>query len=325
MPHSQQIDVPYNQRVVKIEHREQALLNAPVWRAIEFFAGIGGFACAWPECDIALAIDINADARRTYELNWPHAYRTCEIESLEAAWLTALNANLWWMSPPCQPYSRRGHRRDVEDPRAASLLHLLSLLPIVRPHAVALENVVGFADSRAHSMLENQLKASGYHVMTRELCPTQFGWPNRRPRFYLLASQTPLAPWRPVPRTDNALPELLAQVDSDVDHDACSVDQSDIERFGMAMDRVSKSDASAVTACFGSSYGKSHLQAGSYLVQERKWRRFAPAEVACLLGFPKWFKLPPELSYRRCWKLLGNSLSIPAVRYVLSHLPNGPR
>ena len=29
------------------------------WRAIEFFAGIGGFACAWPEGDIAAAIDID--------------------------------------------------------------------------------------------------------------------------------------------------------------------------------------------------------------------------------------------------------------------------
>lgn len=32
------------------------------------------------------------------------------------------------LSPPCQPYTRRGARRDAEDPRASSFLHLISLL-----------------------------------------------------------------------------------------------------------------------------------------------------------------------------------------------------
>ena len=32
--------------------------------------------------------------------------------------LAAFGADLWWLSPPCQPYSVRGRGRDLDDPRA---------------------------------------------------------------------------------------------------------------------------------------------------------------------------------------------------------------
>ena len=46
--------------------------------------------------------------------------------------IEALNANLWWMSPPCQPYTLRGNRRDVADPRAQSLLRMIDLIEVCR-------------------------------------------------------------------------------------------------------------------------------------------------------------------------------------------------
>lgn len=109
--------------------------GSPAWtnrrlRAIEFFAGIGGFACAagrvssQAQLDVT-AIDIDQSARSVYELNHAHEYVTAEIESLTTATLAEFAAELWWLSPPCQPYSRRGNQRDIDDPRAASLLHLI--------------------------------------------------------------------------------------------------------------------------------------------------------------------------------------------------------
>jgi hypothetical protein len=44
-------------------------------------------------------------------------------------------------------------------------------------------------------------------------------------------------------------------------------------------------------------------------------------EILRLLGFPPDFGLPPELSTQVAWRLVGNSLSVPAVRYVLSAIP----
>jgi tRNA (cytosine38-C5)-methyltransferase len=38
-------------------------------------------------------------------------------------------AQLWMLAPPCQPYTRRGLRKDADDARAASFLILLRRLP----------------------------------------------------------------------------------------------------------------------------------------------------------------------------------------------------
>ena len=66
---------------------EQLGAGQQLWRAVEFFAGIGGFACAAPQCEIAAAIDIDRDARTVYQRHWSHPYWIREIGSLTAACL----------------------------------------------------------------------------------------------------------------------------------------------------------------------------------------------------------------------------------------------
>lgn len=292
------------------------------WRALEFFAGVGGFASAWEECDIVGAIDIDQQARRIYELNHAGPYHTAEITGLGRDWIVGQQANLWWLSPPCQPYTRRGKQRDIDDTRSAPLLRLIDLIPQVLPQVLLLENVIGFEGSRAWRLLQDCLQREGYTVSSRELCPTELGWPNRRPRFYLLASLGELAAWRPLPCYARSLAQVLG--DSGSIGEGCWLTSEDVQRFGLALDRIDVRDPLAVAACQASSYGKSLLHGGSYILQDGRWRRFTPREVAQLLGFPSSFQWPVDLSDRRLWKLLGNSLSLPAVRYILSHLPGGP-
>jgi hypothetical protein len=44
-----------------------------------------------------------------------------------------------------------------------------------------------------------------------------------------------------------------------------------------------------------------------------------------MLDFPEDYRLPPDLPLRAAWALVGNSLSVRAVRWVLSALPGvGP-
>jgi hypothetical protein len=86
-----------------------------------------------------------------------------------------------------------------------------------------------------------------------------------------------------------------------------------------------------LTACFTSAYGRSPVRSGSYLALAPRaectgddpppLRRFSPAEVLRLLGFPAAFRLPPELPRDAAWHLAGNSLSLPAVRAVLAAVP----
>lgn len=296
------------------------------FRAIEFFAGVGGFAAAWPEIEVATAIDIHQNAAEVYGANCQHPFWIREIESITTKELLELNANLWWLSPPCQPYTLRGKRRDIDDPRAQSLLRMIELIADCEPAFLLLENVIGFAKSIALERLIQQLDRFGYRWQTIELCPTEMGWPNKRPRFYLIASHhIALAPWGTIPNYGYGLAELVDWRTTKLSvAPELIMGDSTIMSIKEAIDRCDPMSDRA-TACFGSSYGRSLLNSGSYLqLPDGGYRRFSPREVANLLGFPPSFILPSSCRTRTLWKLLGNSLSLPAVRYVVSHLPGGP-
>ena len=294
--------------------------------AIEFFAGLGGFAAAWREVQIAASIDIHQTACRIHAANFDHPFWVREIESIAVEELLKLDANLWWMSPPCQPYTNRGKQADIADARARSFLHLIDLIAECAPEFIALENVRGFASSIACKRLLSQLQRCGYRWQSIELCPTEMDWPNRRPRFYLLASRRrPIVAWREPPRYHARLADFV-EPEPQLQPSApeLEVDRAILTRIESAIDRCEVNDERP-TACFASSYGRAQLNSGSYLrIDNHRYRRFSPREVARFLGFPATFALPGEIPTRSLWKLLGNSLSLPAVRYVLSHLPHGP-
>ena len=241
---------------------------------------------------------------------------SCSIESICGDHFQQWAADLWWMSPPCQPYTRRGCRRDTADPRAQSLLALLEHIKRFRPAYVALENVVGFADSKAHDATKSVLESCGYYCGHCVLCPTQFGLPNRRPRFYLIANRDQPVAWRAIDFQHRSLASLL---DSQVD-DSLFVPAQFVADYLPALNLVRACERQSVTNCFTSAYGRSHADSGSLLVTQQGVRRFSPAEILRLLGFPAAYRLPSALPLERAWSLVGNSLSVPVVRHVLSSI-----
>lgn len=297
-------------------------------RVLELFCGIGGAAVALAgRARIALAIDINRLALGVYAANFPHPVAARTLESLSAAELGRAGADLWWMSPPCQPFTRRGLGRDDEDPRSQGLLALARHIPAVRPRFVALENVPGFAGSRCHARLLAALAAGGYEVAERLLCPSELGAPNRRLRFYLVASREGLAEPRPLPRAPLTLRGCLEwppEADAPAE---LVVDPALAQRYRYAIDVVDAADPAALTSCFTSAYGRSPVRSGSYLLTtglataSGGLRCFSPREVLSLLGFPPAYRLPADLPLANGWRLAGNSLSAPAVREVLRSLP----
>lgn len=298
-------------------------------RALELFCGIGGFAAAVAGANVRVvgALDQDQAALETYRLNHPdHGARAVDLERVSAWELTAGGIDLWWLSPPCQPYSERGVRRDLADPRAASLIHILELLSRIPddllPRHLALENVAGFVGSEAHGRLTEQLATRGFTLRERLLCLTELGIPSRRPRYYLAASREPLrveAPLTPLSRRP-----LSAYLDPRIEEeipDDLLLPADVLERFGKGLPILDPADPAAVTTCFTSGYGRSLSGSGSYLRCVEGVRRFAPEEIARLLHFPPGFHFPVGLSQRKRWQLVGNSLSVAAVREVLRAFP----
>lgn len=285
-------------------------------RVLELFSGIGGARAGLPAgWTVAAAIDQSPVAVAAYGHAWGEPATERHIVPMRPADFAAFQADLWWMSPPCQPYTRKGQQRDLDDPRAASLLSVLRAIREVQPAFIAFENVLGFAGSRAHAALRDAL--AGYTVAERALCPSELGWPNRRPRFYLVAARDgALRPWAPVQANARPLAAFLDPSPSPALYLAPEL----VARWESALDRV---DVDGVTACFASGYGHAMVRSGSYLRDGGRLRRFSPAEVARLLGFPDAFQLLPALDDRARWSLLGNSLHVAAVREVLTALPDG--
>lgn len=224
--------------------------------------------------------------------------------------------------PPCQPYCVRGARRDLDDPRARSLLRLMDILAAISdnllPLHLALENVEGFARSQARGRLLPLLKSRGYRVHERLLCPTELGVPSRRPRFYLTASRFPFKP--PV-ATDiqglRPLADYLETFPANETLQALFLPGPFLARFGKGLRILDPDNPAAYTTCFTSGYGKSIMRSGSYLRRDNGVRYLAPEEVARLLHLPAGFLFPEGISLRRKWHYLGNSLSVIAVRHVL--------
>ena len=289
--------------------------NGP-YACLELFSGIGGFAVAagrlgW---QVSRTIDINQQAAQVYWKNFDHDHQIRTIESIPFDEFASVGADLWWMSPPCQPFTQRGAKRDIADTRCEAFMHVVKAIASVKPPIVAMENVPGFRDSSAAHALRTTLEASGYRHVEWELCPTEFGVPNRRRRFYLVATLHGIT----VPtRSEQACRPLQQFLDSGSATPDLFVPETEASQFASAIDCVATNDKLAIASCFTSAYGKSPAQSGSYLRSHDGLRRFSPREILRLLGFPADFQLPPELTLRQQWKLVGNSLSIPAVEYCL--------
>lgn len=284
-------------------------------RVIELFAGLGGFSHAVnTDAEIVLAADSSAHVLEIYRANNTHPARQINLEAAHADALAKLNADMWWMSPPCQPHTVRGHQMDLDDPRSASFENTLKMIEAVRPLTLGMENVEGFQGSDAHERLLQTLQRCGYHISEHILCPTQFGVPNRRPRYYMAAhlDHMPSLTFNPVGRP---FPTYIHDFDPTLE-----VTDLQFQKYGHAFVIVDHDDQDAITSCFTSAYGKSWVYSGAYLRQDGRLRRFSPREVLNLMHFRPDFTLPTSVSTRKAWKFIGNSLSIPPTRAIFEAL-----
>lgn len=285
--------------------------------AIEFFSGIGAFRAVAPEFGIKViqAFDQNQDANLVYAANYGETVCSRNLDTIPGDEIP--DADFWWMSPPCKPFSRRGNRGDLQDPRAAALINLIRMLPSKRPEYFALENVLGFKNSRAEEYLLRVLVNCGYNHKIIEVCPTQFGIPMQRPRLVYVASRgEPIADLAIAPvKKKRPLSEFLIDQSSD---QHLELNSQIKERYHQSLNVIKASDPDSQCICFTSGYGDSLKASGSYLkTDDGKVRRFSPEEILALLGFPKSFHFPADMPLDARWRLAGNTVELCSLKAAL--------
>ena len=168
-------------------------------RLVEFYAGVGGWHVAVNlselKIDVVAALDINTIANAVYRHNFPD---TCLLQrnicGLSTEDLDAFDADIFTISPPCQPFTRQGKKGDSDDHRTDSFFHLMHIMSTMTspPRYLMVENVRGFEVSLTRQHLVELLAKMGYTFQEFLLSPKQFGIPNSRLRYYLLAKHSPL-------------------------------------------------------------------------------------------------------------------------------------
>ncbi|KAF7989364.1 hypothetical protein HCN44_008038 [Aphidius gifuensis] len=163
-------------------------------RILELYSGIGGMHYALKESgvpgEIIAAIEINTIANSVYKHNHPSTnVLNKNIEALNLDDIKELNIDTILMSPPCQPFTRVGLQKDKADARTNSLFQVLEIIKnLSNLNYIILENVVGFEKSETRDFVIKAINDS-FNYKELILSPCQFGVPNSRRRYYLLAKR----------------------------------------------------------------------------------------------------------------------------------------
>lgn len=171
---------------------------------IDLYSGCGGMsagACAaLQDLEIKWALDIDKYATKTFALAHPNAVVDCrdvaEVSAADILERAKIDRIDWFFAgPTCQAVSTMGVFHP-NDPRNALFVHFLRLLDGFiaagrRPDKVVLENVPGVVYGNNVAIIRELFRAletRNYHVFADVLNMAEYGLPQLRNRFILVAS-----------------------------------------------------------------------------------------------------------------------------------------
>ena len=341
----------------------------------EFFSGIGGMHESLINLEKIkihkiFPFDINQNANLTYFENFSIKPFSISIESFslndyENLIKNNLNDNnikiLWTMSPPCQPFTRQGNMEGLNDNRSSAFIHLMNNIFLKTkneflPDYFILENVKNFEISEANKMLCDILNKKKYYFLQFLLSPNDFGIPNSRLRFYLIASK--IKKFEIQEEYLNNINKIIK--DKNLIFHSLNTEKKDIQNFlnidkkkdklinssyYLSKEILSKKNCLSMdiallqnysTNCFTKGYTKLFKGTGSILLLEEKLykenlnplelfgyiRYFTPKEILNFLCFNENFVFPKSLTEKAKYKLLGNSINVKVVNILMNYLFN---
>lgn len=157
---------------------------------LEICAGAGGQSSGLEMAGFGheLAVEIDHDAADTLRLNRPDwNVRTTDVREINGRDYKGID--LLAGGVPCPPFSIAGKQLGADDERDL-FPEALRLVKEAKPRAVMLENVRGLASNRFttyRGSIIDALKSLGYEADWQLLYSSEYGVPQLRPRFILVA------------------------------------------------------------------------------------------------------------------------------------------
>lgn len=173
-------------------------INEGTKTCVSLFSGIIGLELGLHKAGFAvkLCIDIDKSAHNSVKLNFPELdYVIGDISDVTSSFILERIAckkgdiNLLTGGLPCQPFSKSGLRRGLNDKRGPLFEHYIELLIGLEPRAFIIENVRGIASSRKGQdwkEILNKFRKTRYTLYWKVLDAANYGVPQFRQRLFLV-------------------------------------------------------------------------------------------------------------------------------------------
>ncbi len=175
--------------------------------AIDLFSGCGGLTLGLKQAGFRVigAVENSELAVKTYNRNhrevyvWHKDIRKLTVKTVKEKFkLKPGQLDLLAGCPPCQGFStipRLNGRRRPRDKRNDLVFEFMRFVRVLRPRAIMMENVPGLAKNRRIRKVYGDLRRLGYQPSGRILNAADYGVPQRRRRFILIAGSGQTIPF----------------------------------------------------------------------------------------------------------------------------------
>ncbi len=168
----------------------EGIYKVPELTCVEICAGAGGQSLGLERAGFShvAAVEIDPDACATLRLNWPD-WDVISEDVHHFKGIDYRGVDLLAGGVPCPPFSIAGKQLGADDERDL-FPQALRLVEECEPAAVMLENVRGLATAPFagyRRQVVDRLRELGYETEWQVLNASEFGVPQLRPRFILVA------------------------------------------------------------------------------------------------------------------------------------------
>lgn len=192
-------------------------------------------------CEVVAAIEHDKWAADTFSYNHPNAKMMLgDIEKFDNQYIkdtVKVKPDIIIGGPPCQGFSVCiKNAGDPKDPRNSLFVEYIRMAKIFEPQVMVMENVPNIAKAKTKSgqkvvdIIKQEFEVLGYHVYYQILTASDYGVPQMRQRFVLIASKKALT--KPFPSKTYYVSETV------IDTDGKKIQQMNI--FDMSEFRMKK-------------------------------------------------------------------------------------
>jgi DNA (cytosine-5)-methyltransferase 1 len=313
-----------HQELAESTHKtEQANAEDSKFKFIDLFAGVGGIRLAFEKsggsCVFSSEIDIHAQL--TYFTNHG-TVPFGDITQIDAD--SVPSHDVLCAGFPCQPFSHIGRREGFKHPTQGTMFHeIVRIAEKKRPKVLFLENVPGIVNHDNGNTLKiilDTITELGYECFYTILNASDFGVPQNRKRFYLVAFDEHGYNFKfPEPPMKQA--DIGDFLDSGVEGYSISKHLQKTYLFKkddgrpILIDKSTKGPMKTLV----SSYHKIQRLTGTFVKDGETGIRLLTAdECKRAMGFPDDFKFP--VSRTQMYRQMGNSVVITVIDSIAKNI-----